>query len=247
MSQRLIGRVAVVTGATSGIGEAIAKKFAQEGAKVVLAGRREELGIANAEYIKNLGGDAVFVATDITKRESVKNLVSVALKTYGKIDILVNNAGVLGNIRFEEATESDFHRIVDTDALGGIYAMWEILPLMRQQHSGAVVNITSIDATLSSIHEPLYCFVKAGMEHLTRALAKEYAEYNVRLNNLAPGLVATDLARVNPAMFAKLEESIPMKRAATPDEIADCALFLASDEAAFVSGTTLEANGAMVR
>jgi glucose 1-dehydrogenase len=247
MAGRLENRVAIVTGATSGIGEAIALRFAREGARVVLAGRREELGERNCGKIIESGGDAVFIKTDVTRGEDVKALVAATAERCGRIDILVNNAGILGNILFEDATVEDWHRLVDTDALGGIYAMWEVLPIMREQRSGNVINVTSIDATLSSPHEPLYCFIKAGMEHLTRALAKQYAVYGIRLNNLAPGLVATDLARDNPAMFRKLEEGIPMGRAGTPGEIADVAAWLASDEASFVTGATIEANGGDVR
>jgi NAD(P)-dependent dehydrogenase (short-subunit alcohol dehydrogenase family) len=246
-NERLGGRVAIVTGATSGIGEAIARRFAREGARVVLTGRRTQMGEANAKSINGGGGDAVFIRADVTKYDDIKALAAGVMERYGKIDILVNNAGVLGNIRFEEAAVEDWNRLVNTDALGGIYAMWEILPIMRRQRGGSVINVTSIDATLSSPSEPLYCFIKAGMEHLTRCLAKEYAQYNVRLNNLAPGLIATDLARANPDMFRKLEEAIPMKRAGTPDEMADIAAWLASDEASFVTGGTIEANGGMVR
>ncbi|MDR1590129.1 MAG: glucose 1-dehydrogenase [Oscillospiraceae bacterium] len=244
---RLDRRVAIITGATSGIGEAIAYRFAREGAVTVLTGRRSELGERNTKRITDGGGQALFIRADVTEYGDVKSLTAGVMERFGKIDVLVNNAGVLGNIRFEDATVEDWHRLINTDALGGIYAMWEILPIMRRQRGGAVINVTSIDATLSSPHEPLYCFIKAGMEHLTRALAKEYAEYNIRLNNLAPGLIATDLARVNPEMFRKLEENIPMKRAGTPDEMADIAVWLASDEASFVTGATIEANGGMVR
>ncbi|MDR2087856.1 MAG: glucose 1-dehydrogenase [Clostridiales Family XIII bacterium] len=247
MEKRLAGRVAIVTGATSGIGEAIALRFAREGAHVALAGRREELGERNRRRIAEAGGEAVFIRTDVTRGEDVKALVAAVMARCGRVDILVNNAGVLGNIPFEEATVEDWHRLVDTDALGGICAMWEVLPIMREQKSGNVINVTSIDATLSTPHEPLYCFIKAGMEHLTRCLAKQYAAFGIRLNNLAPGLVATDLARNNPEMFRKLEEGIPLGRAGTPKEIADIAAWLASDEASFVTGATIEANGGCVR
>ncbi|MDR2771840.1 MAG: SDR family oxidoreductase [Clostridiales Family XIII bacterium] len=247
MKGKLADRVAIVTGATSGIGEAIAERFAREGARVALAGRRTKLGEQNRRRIVENGGEAVFVRTDVTRGEDVKALVAAVMERYGRVDILVNNAGVLGNIPFEAATVEDWRRLVDTDALGGIYAMWEVLPIMRRQKSGNVINVTSIDATLSTPHEPLYCFIKAGMEHLTRCLAKEYAVCGVRLNNLAPGLVATDLARDNPAMFRKLEEGIPLGRAGSPREIADVAAWLASDEASFVTGATIEANGGCVR
>ncbi|MGD0916993.1 MAG: SDR family oxidoreductase [Thermodesulfobacteriota bacterium] len=242
---KLEGRVAIVTGATSGIGEAIAYRFAEEGAKVVLSGRREAMGTQNAQKILDAGGEAIFVKTDVTKEEEVKQVVKTTMATYGRVDILVNNAGILMPKRFEESTIEDWYKIMSVDGLGYLLCMWEVLPIMKKQGSGCVINVSSKSATRPSEVTPFYCFVKAGMDHLTRCLNNDYAEYGIRLNSLSPGLTYSEMTKDEPR-FYELAKAIPMKRYATAEEIAGSAVFLASEDASYISGAAINVDGGLV-
>lgn len=242
---RLEGKVAIVTGATSGIGEAIAYRFAEEGAKVVLSGRREEMGKRNAQRIMDAGGEAIFVKTDVTNKEEVALMVKTAMATYGHIDVLVNNAGILLPKRFEECTAEDWFKIMSVDGLGYLLCMWEVLPIMKDQGSGCVINVSSKSATRPSDLTPFYCFVKAGMDHLTRCLNNDYAEFGIRLNSLSPGLTLSEMTRDDPR-FYEFAKGVPMKRYATADEIAGSAVFLASDDASYISGAAINVDGGLV-
>jgi NAD(P)-dependent dehydrogenase (short-subunit alcohol dehydrogenase family) len=241
----LEGKVALVTGATSGIGEAIAYRFAEEGAKVVLAARREVMGQQNVRKIVDSGGEAIFVKTDVTKKEEVGRMVKTAMEKYGRIDILVNNAGILVAKRFEECTAKDWHETMSVDGLGYLLCLWEVLPIMKEQGSGCVINASSKSATRPSELTPFYCFVKAGMDHLTRCLNNDYAEFGIRLNSLSPGLTLSEMTK-DDAQFYELAQGVPMKRYATADEIAGSAVFLASKDASFISGAVLSVDGGLV-
>lgn len=241
---RIGGKVAVITGATSGIGEAIAYRFGKEGAKVVLCGRRETIGQQNAQKIINAGGEAIFVKTDVTKKEEVGHMVRIAMAKYGRIDILVNNAGILQEKHFEELTVEDWYAVMSVDGLGYLLTMWDVLPIMKEQGSGCIINMSSISATRPWETQPFYCFVKAGIEHLTRCLNNDYAGYGIRLNSLSPGLVLTEMTKDGP--LDEIIKGIPMKRYATADEIAGVALFLASDDASYISGASIHVDGGLV-
>jgi len=241
---RIGGKVAVITGATSGIGEAIAYRFGKEGAKVVLCGRRETIGQQNAQKIIDAGGEAIFVKTDVTKKEEVGHMVRTAMAKYGRIDILVNNAGILQDKHFEELTVEDWYAVMSVDGLGYLLTMWEVLPIMKEQGSGCVINMSSISATRPWETQPFYCFVKAGIEHLTRCLNNDYAGYGIRLNSLSPGLVLTEMTKDGP--LDEIIKGIPMKRYAVADEIAGAALFLASDDASYISGAAIHVDGGLV-
>ena len=241
---KLEGKVAIVTGATSGIGEAIAYIFAREEAKVILAARREAKGKQNERKIADEGGEAIFVKMDVTKKEEVKELVETTMSTYGRIDILVNNAGILQDKRFEDLTVKDWYEVMSVDGLGYLLTMWEVLPIMKKQGSGCVINVSSISATRPWETQPFYCFVKAGINHLTRCLNNEYAGYGIRINSLAPGLVLTEMTKDGP--LKELSKGIPMKRYATSDEIAGSALFLASKDASYISGAVINIDGGLV-
>ncbi len=242
---KLEGKVAIVTGATSGIGEGIAFRFAAEGAKVVLCGRREERGKEHARKIVDAGGDAIFVKTDVTKEEEVKGMVKTTMATYGRVDILVNNAGILLSKPFEETTTEDWYKLMSTDGLGYLLCMWEVLPIMKEQGGGCVINMSSLSATRPSEHNPFYCFVKAGMDHLTRCLNNDYAGYGIRLNSLSPGLTLTEMTKDEP-LFYEFVKSLPLKRYGTPEDVAGAAVWLASDDASFVAGADIHIDGGMV-
>jgi NAD(P)-dependent dehydrogenase (short-subunit alcohol dehydrogenase family) len=242
---RLEGKVAIVTGATSGIGEAIAYRFTEEGAKVVLSGRREAMGKRNMQKIRDAGGKAIFVRTDVTNKEDVAHMVKTAMTTYGRVDILVNNAGILMPKRFEESTAEDWREVMSVDGLGYLLCMWEVLPIMKNQGGGCVINVSSKSATRPSELTPFHCFVKAGMDHLTRCLNNDYAEFGIRLNSLSPGLTYSEMTKDDP-QFYEFAKEVPMKRYATADEIAGCAVFLASEDASYISGAVINIDGGLV-
>ncbi|MGD0915428.1 MAG: SDR family oxidoreductase [Thermodesulfobacteriota bacterium] len=245
MTGKLEGKVAIVTGASSGIGEAIACRFAREGAKVVLSARREEKLKANTQKIIDAGGEAIFVKTDVSKADEVKRMVNTAMANYGRIDILVNNAGILLPKRLEECTANDWRAIMSVDGLGYLLCMWEVLPIMQKQRGGCVINMSSKLATRPSDITPFYCFVKAGMDHLTRCLNNDYAEFGIRLNSLSPGLTLSEMTKDDPR-FYELAKGVPMKRYAAADEIAAAAVFLASEDASYISGAVINIDGGLV-
>jgi NAD(P)-dependent dehydrogenase (short-subunit alcohol dehydrogenase family) len=181
---------------------------------------------------------------DVTKEEEVKEMVETTMSTYGRINILVNNAGILQDKRFEDLTVKDWYEVMSVHGLGYLLTMWEVLPIMKKQGSGCIINVSSISATRPWETQPFYCFVKAGMNHLTRCLNNEYAGYGIRINSLAPGLVLTEMTKDGP--LNELSKGIPMKRYATSDEIAGSALFLASKDASYISGSVINIDGGLV-
>jgi meso-butanediol dehydrogenase / (S,S)-butanediol dehydrogenase / diacetyl reductase len=166
------------------------------------------------------------------------------MASYGRIHILVNNAGMPLPKRFEECTADDWRMVMSVDGLGCLLCLWEILPLMKAQGSGCVINVSSKAAIRPSDATPFHCFVKAGMEHLTRCLNNDYAEFGIRFNSLSPGPTLTD-NRKDGAVRYELPLG-PMKRFAMPEEIAGAAVFLASNDASYVSGATISVDGGLV-
>ncbi|HEY3424504.1 MAG TPA: SDR family oxidoreductase [Negativicutes bacterium] len=246
---RLSGKVAIVTGATSGIGEATAFMYGKEGAKVVLAGRNEEKGNANAKAICDAGGEAIFVRTDSRKADDLKALVKSTTDKYGRIDILVNNAGMLIHKWFHEQTEEDFYTIMETNYLAYIRLMWAVLPIMQKQHSGSVINVASISAVKPNIRESFYAGFKGAINNLTKCLVLEYGKDNIRLNTLCPGPINTNMTpkdiQTNPEARKAVESLVPIGRLGEPDDLAYTAVFLGSDESSFVNGATIIVDGGL--
>ncbi|NTU88537.1 MAG: SDR family oxidoreductase [Actinobacteria bacterium] len=245
---RLEGKTAVVTGATSGIGQAVAEMFSKEGAQVVITGRNAEKGEAVAKGIKDAGGEAVFVACDLRKKESIESLVKTANETYGKVDILFNSAGVLVTKPFLEQTDEDFDFIIETNLRAYIWTMQAFIPMMVENGGGSIINVASVSAKWPELNAYFYGAAKAGVSNLSMNVAKEFAPKNVRVNCILPGpvytgMTPTEFKNNEAAMQMLVDKFCLLGRITMPDDIAYGAVYLASDESAMVTGIDLVIDG----
>jgi NAD(P)-dependent dehydrogenase (short-subunit alcohol dehydrogenase family) len=246
---RLEGKVAVVTGAGSGMGRAIAMAFAKEGAKVVLGELVEESGKETEQMIKEAGGQAIFVKTDVSKAADIDKLVSTAVQEFGKLDIMVNNAGLFDNsVSCLDATEELYDRIMSVNLKGVFLGCRRALQEMTKQHSGKIINTSSV-AGINGIKGSggtIYTASKHGVVGITRQVACEVASLGINVNAICPGSIVTNMTRdlLNvPEMREAIVSSIPMKHVGQPEDIAQAAVFLASDESNYITGTTLVVDG----
>jgi NAD(P)-dependent dehydrogenase (short-subunit alcohol dehydrogenase family) len=239
---RLDGKTAVITGSTSGIGESVARLFAEEGAEVVVSGRRQEKGEAVCADILSAGGEAIFVRADTTVDGDIDRLFASALDRFGRIDILVNNAGTILMKPFIEVTSEDWDRIVALDGRAYFVCMQKVLPIMEKQGAGSIVNITSLNAVKPMPPSSIYSFAKAGVTQMSKIVALEYADKGIRINCLLPGATTTEMTEALSDNEA-VRQTLPLKRHSTAREQAYAALFLASDEAAYVTGASLIVDG----
>jgi NAD(P)-dependent dehydrogenase (short-subunit alcohol dehydrogenase family) len=245
------GKVAIVTGGTSGIGRVAAIAYAQQQAKVVVAGRRVEEGEETVRLIKDAGGDALFVQTDITQESDVKAMVDKAVNTFGCLDIAFNNAGTHGeNLSLIEQADSEYDRIMNANVKGVWLSMKYEIAQMLKQGSGAIVNTSSILGVLAMPSVPLYTASKYAVVGLTKAAALQYAKSGIRINAVGPGAIETDMFEKATggqddakAYMAGLH---PIGRVGQPAEVANAVLWLSSDSASFVTGEILMVDGGYV-
>jgi NAD(P)-dependent dehydrogenase (short-subunit alcohol dehydrogenase family) len=245
----LSGKVAIVTGGNQGIGFGIAKGLASAGAMVVIANRRAAEGQNAAESLKKEGLNAVAIPTDVSRTSSVTSLVSKVVSDFGKIDILVNNAAVIVRKPIEDFTEEEWDQIMNTN-LRGLFLCCQLVGReMIKKKKGKIINISSV---LSQIVQPgrsVYAVAKAGVSHLTRALALEWGKYNISVNAIGPGLTITPLNKKyfeeNPKDLKNIVASLPKGREAYPQDYAGAAIFLASDASDYMTGQTLLVDGGM--
>jgi 3-oxoacyl-[acyl-carrier protein] reductase len=241
----LEGRVALVTGASRGIGRAIAGALARKGATVIAAARGRNAAEAVAE-ITAAGGRAEAVALDVTDPAAVETAVNAALGRHGRLDILVNNAGIARDQLVLRMKRDDWDAVLGTNLTAAYTCVQAVLKPMIKQRAGRIINVTSVVGQAGNAGQVNYAASKAGLIGMTKALALEVASRNITVNAVAPGLIDTDMTRaISAGAHEDWAARIPLKRLGTPDDVASAVLFLASDEAAYITGHVLAVNGGM--
>jgi 3-oxoacyl-[acyl-carrier protein] reductase len=242
----LAGKVAVVTGGTRGIGLAVARSLADDGASVVVSGRDPARLDSAAKELEGLGASALAVAADATKREDADRLVEATKERFGRIDVLVNNAGITRDQLLVRMKDDDWDQVLDTN-LRGVFLMTRAAgKVMMRQKSGRIINISSAAGAMGNAGQVNYSAAKAGVIGLTKASARELAHWNILVNVVAPGLIETDMAAAIPAEAREaLMQQVPLKRIGTAKEVAEVVRFLAGEGGGYITGQVIHVNGGL--
>ena len=244
----LDGKCALVTGASRGIGRAIALKLAEEGAKVAInyAGNVKAAEEVKA-VIEEKGGTALLVQADVSDSEAAESMVASVVENFGTVDILVNNAGITRDGLFARMKEADFDAVIDTNLKGVFHCTKAVTKCMMKQRSGRIVNMASVVGLIGNAGQANYSAAKAGVIGFTKSVAKELAGRGITVNSVAPGFIETDMTAV---LSDKVKESmaagIPLKRAGKPEDVANAVLFLVSESASYITGQVINVDGGMV-
>ena len=243
---RLEGKVALISGGARGMGAAEAKLFAEEGARVVLGDVLEEEGHQVEAEIAESGGEAVFVHLDVTSESDWQGAVDTAVERFGKLDILVNNAGIFNRALIHEQSEEDWDRVMDINGKGVFLGTKAAIPVMREAGGGSIVNISSVAGLIGSMNSTAYNASKGAVRLLTKSTAIQYAKEGIRCNSVHPGPIETpmlDLVYPSPEARAQRQDAIPIGRLGRMEDVAKGVLFLASDEASYMTGSELVIDG----
>jgi glucose 1-dehydrogenase len=238
---RLTDRFAIVTGAARGLGLAIATRFVEEGARVLLADLDSDAVAAAAARLGQPG-----LRVDVSVKDEVQRMVEVATSEFGRVDVLVNNAGLYRNTPMADLTEAELDQLLAVNLKSALFGIQAVAPQMIARRSGSIVNVASVAARLGAVGTIAYSVAKAGVAQLTNVAAIELAPHNVRVNAIGPGTFATEMsvgAYADPTMHQKVLPRIPMGRMGQPEEAAGVALFLATDDSSYVTGKTIYADG----
>ncbi|WP_063870898.1 SDR family NAD(P)-dependent oxidoreductase [Paenibacillus sp. Root444D2] len=241
-------KVAILTGAATGIGKSVAQKLASKGVKVVISGRREELGQKAVEEIRSQGGEASFVVADVDKEADIRNLIDFTIKKYGRLDMAVNNAGICNeNLALGDADPENFQKMLQTNVMGVFLGMkYQILEMLKSG-GGSIVNLASIAGLNGIPYAGPYAATKHAVVGLTKSGALDYATQNIRINAVAPGTTNTDIIAGSLALGTYDEATVsamqPMNRMGKPEEIANAIVWLLSEESSFATGHVLSVDG----
>lgn len=248
MGNRLKDKVAIVTGGSRGIGRGIAEVFSKEGARVVIASRDPRAGAKAVRQIIDCGREAIFVPTDVSIEKDTLKMARSAIEKYGKVDILCHNAGVYTTVLLEEMDTREWDEIHAVNLRGSFLALKAVLPQMIKQHYGRILLTTSITGPRTGIPgQSHYAATKAGMNGLIHSAALEFAKYNITINGVEPGNILTEgLKHLGEKHIDQMASSIPLGRLGSPEDVAYAMLFLASDEAAWITGTTIVVDGGQI-
>lgn len=238
----------IITGAGSGIGEATALLFAREGASVIVSDRNEIGGKDTVEQIKNAGGEALFVQTDVADRKQVESLVNTGVDHYGRLDIMVNNAGIGGDLAFfDRITDEDWQQIIAINQTGVFYCMRAALKVMKTQQKGNIVNVASVAGIGSAPRMGAYAASKHAVVGMTATAAVEYAKYNIRINAVCPSVIKTPMGdsytHTDPSITEIAKRAIPMRRFGEAIEVANTISWLCSEGASFITGQAIRVDG----
>ena len=243
---RLKDKVCVITGAAQGIGEACAMQFANEGAKVVVSDVQIEKGEAVAKAIRNAGGEAIFFACDVSQKSDCVDLIQAAVDAFGSVDVHLSNAAIIAAKEFLDITEEDWEQTVGVNLNGFFYAGQAAAAQMVKQGSGNIINMSSINAVVAIPTATPYTVCKGGVLQLTKSMALSLAPHGIRVNAVGPGTIATEMGKTmmsNPAAKKRVLSRTPLGRPGEPDEIASVCVFLASDDASYITGETIYCDG----
>lgn len=249
---RLKGKISVITGGGSGIGRAIAVAFGREGAKVAVVGRTQPALDAVVTELAGLGAEGLAIRCDVTRTTDTLNAVETVEKAFGPVNVLVNNAGVLSVSTAESISEDDWDRVITTNLKGPFLMSRAVLPAFRRAGQGSIVNIGSVLGLVAMKDRAAYCASKGGLTLLTKAMALDHAHENIRANCICPAIVATDLVK---GLFDETEQgrkardarigTLPLGRFGTPHDVAELAVFLASEESSWMTGTAIPVDGGL--
>ncbi|MGE6260246.1 3-oxoacyl-ACP reductase FabG [Heyndrickxia sporothermodurans] len=244
---RLKDRVALITGAANGIGYAAARRFIEEGAKVIIADYNEAEGSLKQNELIEEGYDALFVQVDVSSKESVQRMVEVSISKYGKIDILVNNAGITRDAMLTKMKQEDFQQVLDVNLTGVFNCTQEVVPFMVEQGKGKIISTSSVSGIYGNVGQTNYAAAKAAIVGMTKTWAKELGRKGINVNAVAPGFTETNMvATVPEKVIESMKSMIPLQRLGKPEDIANAYLFLASDESNYVNGTVLHVDGGIM-
>lgn len=242
---KLAGKVAIITGGAKGIGKVTAKRFLEEGAKVVICDYDQAAGQA---ALADLGSnDVSFFQVDVTNTAQVETMVQSTIDTYGRIDILINNAGITNDGFLVKMSEEAWEQVLAVNLSGVFKCTKAVAPFMLDQKSGVILNASSVVGIYGNIGQSNYVATKAGIIGMTKGWAKEFGPKGIRVNAIAPGFIATDMVSTVPQkVIDAMKEKTPLKKLGTPEDIAEAYLFLASDTAGYINGTILSVDGGLV-